>query len=253
MFERWAASGQRALVLLRKRCAADRSCARRYPRWFETLPALLGRLDRKPLQVTVAGLPVKVDGNLAATVVHELTATSYGAAGVPSLLWNAEHGRTTALARAAAAVATETAQLNNVMPTTIMCTEPWAAQAPARVDAASRGSYLYKAVMESAAGWTQLCDAWPKPDTSGEDWARPRGPTPVLVLVGGADPKDPPANSAGIERSLPNARTVVVPGGGHGVSSAGCVPRVMAAFLERGSAKGLDTSCVPLTPFPAFR
>jgi pimeloyl-ACP methyl ester carboxylesterase len=253
VFERWAASAQRALVLLRKRCAADRSCARRYPRWYEGLLPLLDRLDRKPLEISVAGAPTTVDGSLAASVVHELTASPYDAAGVPSLLWNAEHGRTTALARATAAVLSGTARPNNVMPTTITCTEPWAVQDPARVEAASRGSYLYRSATASAQSTAEVCAAWPRPDIASEDWKRPRGSTPVLVLVGGADPKDPPANSAGIERSLPNARTLVVPGGGHGVSTAGCVPRVLDRFLERGTAQGLDTSCVALTPFPPFR
>jgi pimeloyl-ACP methyl ester carboxylesterase len=75
----------------------------------------------------------------------------------------------------------------------------------------------------------------------------------VLVLVGGSDPKDPPANTAGVTQAMPNAKVITVPGGAHGVAGVGCLPRVIDEFLEAGTARGLDTSCVSLTPYPRFR
>ena len=37
---------------------------------------------------------------------------------------------------------------------------------------------------------------------------------------------------------------LVVPGAAHNVSPVGCVPDLMATFLDRGTAEGRDTRCV---------
>ena len=52
---------------------------------------------------------------------------------------------------------------------------------------------------------------------------------------------------------MPNAGVVLVPGAGHGVSTLGCVPVLLDRFLERGTARELDTSCAKLTPLPPFK
>jgi hypothetical protein len=44
-----------------------------------------------------------------------------------------------------------------------------------------------------------------------------------------------------------------VPGQAHGVMYRGCLPRLVAAFVKKGSADGLDVSCVErLRPSPIF-
>ncbi|HEY6961099.1 MAG TPA: alpha/beta fold hydrolase [Gaiellaceae bacterium] len=245
VFERWSSSGQRALDLLHRRCHADKACAKAFPRWYERFPALLAKLAKKPVQTQ----GVTVDAAAAAGAVHELSASTGGAAAVPYLLAKAEGGTYRPLAAAVKAVSISLP----LMYLAITCTEPWAAQDPARVAADANGSYLTYSFLPSVAARTQVCGVWPKVDTSAEDWSRVRSNVPVLALVGGADPKDPPRNVAGITGAMPNAKVVVVPGGGHGVAALGCLPRVMDDFLEVGTARGLDTSCVSLTPLPAFK
>jgi hypothetical protein len=44
----------------------------------------------------------------------------------------------------------------------------------------------------------------------------------------------------------------VVPGVGHGTIRYGCVPLLAARFVERGTARGLDVSCVRHVPLPPF-
>ena len=41
-------------------------------------------------------------------------------------------------------------------------------------------------------------------------------------------------------------------GQGHAVGQYGCVPSLVARFVERGTARGLDTRCVRKIPLPAF-
>ncbi len=248
VFERWSRSAQRALDLLHRRCTADRACTRAFPRWYERFPALLARLSAKPVKVG----SVTVDAAATAVTIDELTASSEGAARVPFTLAKAEAGSYTALAREIAYHDTSAAEAA-VMPFAIKCTEPWAARDPAKVAAASKGTYLAYADPASALLSSEICAAWPRVDLTGEDWSRPRSTVPALVLEGGADPKDPPANAAGVDQALPNAKVVVAPGQGHGIAALGCLPVLIDRFLERGTGAGLDTSCARLTPLPSFR
>jgi len=248
VFERWSSSAQRALDLLHRRCKADRACNTAFPRWYERFPALLARLAHKPVKLG----NVSVDAASTAGTVDELTASAQGAARVPFTLAKAEAGSYKALAREIVLYGTAT-DASPVMPFAIKCTEPWAARDPARAAANAKGTYMSYGDPASALLSAQICGAWPKVDVSGEDWSRPRSAVPALVLEGGADPKDPPANAAGVVEAMPNAKVVLAPGQGHGIAALGCLPVLIDRFLQRGSAVGLDTSCARLTPLPSFR
>ena len=243
VFERWASSAQRALALLDRRCRADTSCRRAFPTWYTRFPALLARLGKNP----VAGF----DAPSLAGVVDELTTSQYGATLVPRALARAEAGDFRALASAAKLL--EGSDETPAMFWAIVCTEPWAVRDPARALSDARGTYLRPTIERDVVLQSAICQAWRRVDASAEDWSRVRSDTPTLVLVGGSDPKDPPANTAGVAQAMPNAKVITVPGGGHGVSSVGCLPRIVDDFLEAGSGRGLDTACVSLTPYPPFR
>jgi len=62
--------------------------------------------------------------------------------------------------------------------------------------------------------------------------------------------------SAEVARHLPNARMIVIPRMGHtedGLSNLDCFNRLLIDFLDRGSAVGLDTSCIEtMLPGPVF-
>jgi len=74
---------------------------------------------------------------------------------------------------------------------------------------------------------------------------------PLLALVGGADPQDPIGNLEGLAQAMPNSRIVVAPGIGHGAVQYGCLTALVRRFVDRGTAKGLDTMCArKITPPP---
>ncbi|MGZ4290757.1 MAG: alpha/beta hydrolase, partial [Gaiellaceae bacterium] len=251
VFERWSSSAQRALDLLHKRCHASRACARAFPTWYERFPALLAKLARRPVKVGTLTL----DAALVAGTIDELTANVASATDVPFLLAKAERGTYTPLVLAYYRLPSGSPGEVALMPWAIMCTEPWATRDPAKVAADAAHSNLRYSEPAFALLAKQVCDAWPKVDTSGEDWSRVQSELPGLVLVGGADPKDPPTNSAGVTQVMPNAKVITVPGGAHGVSQEGCLPQLLDRFFERGTAQGLDTSCAAkaLVPYPPFR
>ncbi|MCX5732583.1 MAG: alpha/beta hydrolase, partial [Deltaproteobacteria bacterium] len=76
---------------------------------------------------------------------------------------------------------------------------------------------------------------------------------PTLLLSGEADPVTPPRWADLAAASLPASRRIEIPGQGHGVLIRGCLPRVVAEFVKRGSTDGLDVSCVErMRPAPIF-
>ena len=93
----------------------------------------------------------------------------------------------------------------------------------------------------------EACALWPRAKLPA-DYANPiRGSAPVLILTGQWDPVTPPSNGDAVARNLPNSLHIVVPHGGHGLGGLRgieCIEELMTQFVEQGTAKGLDTSCV---------
>jgi hypothetical protein len=66
---------------------------------------------------------------------------------------------------------------------------------------------------------------------------------PALVLSGELDPVTPPANGARTAQEFRDSLHIVAAGQGHGQLATGCMPRLMAQFIEAGTTRHLDASC----------
>ena len=89
-----------------------------------------------------------------------------------------------------------------------------------------------------------VCDAWPK-GTMPADFATPvTSDKPVLLLSGEFDPVTPPAYADAAAKTLSNSKHVVAAGMGHIVSSHGCVPRLIATFVENAGFDKLPSDCI---------
>jgi pimeloyl-ACP methyl ester carboxylesterase len=78
---------------------------------------------------------------------------------------------------------------------------------------------------------------------------------PVLIFSGNLDPATPPQRGQEVAKYLPNSRHVIVPEAGHGMdglSDQECVNRLIIEFMDKGSAKDLDTSCIMRMAPPPF-
>ncbi len=88
----------------------------------------------------------------------------------------------------------------------------------------------------------RVCAAWPK-GTLPPGYADPvRSDVPVLLLSGELDPVTPPRHAEAAKATLSRSVHLVVPGVGHGASYLGCMPRLIAEFVERANrrrARGL--------------
>ncbi|HTT02339.1 MAG TPA: alpha/beta hydrolase [Steroidobacteraceae bacterium] len=99
----------------------------------------------------------------------------------------------------------------------------------------------------------RVCALWPRGPVDADFHTPLHSATPVLLLVGGNDPITPPAYGRQVSLGLPNSVLLELEGMGHGQLAAPCVDRIMARFLERGSAAGLDLACARRArPAPFF-
>lgn len=99
----------------------------------------------------------------------------------------------------------------------------------------------------------ETCKHWPR-GVMPEDFKQPVvSDKPVLLLSGEDDPITPPKNAAHAAQTLSNSLSIVVPGQGHGNAYRGCLPKLMAEFVQQAAVKGLDIACVKnIQPFPFF-
>jgi pimeloyl-ACP methyl ester carboxylesterase len=100
--------------------------------------------------------------------------------------------------------------------------------------------------------YERACRGWPRRPVPDAFFAPPAFPAPTLLLSGGVDPATPPRNAAEAAAKLPNALHVVAPNLGHGVSTAGCAPRLITQLFAKGSLAGLDGGCLEPLPPPTL-
>jgi pimeloyl-ACP methyl ester carboxylesterase len=259
LFERTAANAQRALDLLLARCLADARCAAAYPDVRDEFETVLQRLRSAPVETAIVdprtGRNVVVELDDFAAAAHLLLLDAEGAAQLPYYVHQAFLERWDQVVPAA--LASQSQAFDNsrlAMALVIGCSEAWARYDPEETARQGEGSFEVELQAAGARARAVTCEAVPRGVVPANDAAPVQSSVPVLMLVGEADPQDPPGHVADASRHLPDSLAVVVPGHGHGVAHRGCLPDVIAAFLDAGTTRGLDASCatsggVPLAPF----
>jgi pimeloyl-ACP methyl ester carboxylesterase len=241
---------ERALQGVLSECEADEACHTAFPQVKTDAKRVLEQLLQSPAQVEVK-LPrskdpvtVTLNRNLAAEAVRYMLYSPVGAGRVPLFLHLAAEGNYAPLAQAALFYRENlVATGSNGMYLSVTCAEdlPFVKAEEAKQIGANTflGSYRYE--QQSAA-----CQMWPKGIVDAK-YAEPvRSDKPVLIMTGEWDPVTPPSQGDAVARTLPNSVHLVVNDGAHalgGLLGIECIDRVMTQFVERGSAKDLDTSC----------
>jgi pimeloyl-ACP methyl ester carboxylesterase len=247
VFERLAASSARALDMAFDRCAADSECRAAYPELRSEFTNVIDRLTSAPVTATVAdpatGRPMVIDLGTFASVIHGALVDARSANDLRLLVHSAFIGDWDHVARAALSNAASAGSELLVMAAVIRCSEAWARFDRAQV-AALPESYARSWMIGAAISQARTCRFAPRGVVAPNDADPVRSAVPALLIVGDADPQDPPGNIADAAVDLPNSRTVIVPDQGHTVGHLGCMPAVIAAFIEAGRAEGLDLSCV---------
>lgn len=246
---------ERALSLLFARCAGEAACRERYPELERDFRELLARLDQRPEKVRtrhpVTGEPVDltVDGDALRQVTLAFLYQPETAALLPPLLRQARQGDLAPLAAQGILAVTDIqAGMSRPLQLSVLCSE----DVPLFQDPApgAAPTFLGNGAREAFRG---LCAEWPRRQLDPFFHQAPTLEVPALLLSGQADPVTPPRWADQAATTLPASRRITVAGQGHGVFARGCIPRIVAEFVRRGTTDGLDVSCVErLHPAPIF-
>jgi pimeloyl-ACP methyl ester carboxylesterase len=260
IFERVAPNSQRALDLLFDRCAADAACRAAFPDLRGEFAAVMTGLSAKPVTTSVShpwtGEPVVIDSMAFAGAVHGALLEERFLRDLPGLIHAAHQGRWDVVAEAIAAAAgpeaADTTPL--VMSIVIRCSEGWARFDPAETARLGARSYLRDVEVAIAQNQATSCQYAPPGIVTADDADGMTSDVPMLLILGEADPQNPPANVAAAPNRFPNSRTVVVPGQAHTVGHLGCMPSILESVIDAGTVDGLDVSCAATdVPLPSFR
>ncbi|HZF11874.1 MAG TPA: alpha/beta fold hydrolase [Thermoanaerobaculia bacterium] len=240
-------NAQQALELLARDCAAEPACHAAFPHFREELSAVLDRLGREPVRVLVTnpatGKPVEVRLTRSAAA-DGLRFALYGpedANQIPLHIHLAAEGDYRALARGAVQLRAQIQRgLALGLLFSVTCAEDLPRIDPKEIPAATRGTFYGD---DRVRDQLAVCAIWPHAPLPPGGGDLVHSDVPALLLSGERDPVTPPADAAQVAKGFPHGLWVQIPHGAH--SGAGdCEGRIVAEFVERGAAEGLDVTCL---------
>jgi pimeloyl-ACP methyl ester carboxylesterase len=241
-----------SLAAMSKLCADDERCHARYPRFDEGIARLLergGAEIRVAHPLTGRVEPLRLERRIVASLLRvPLYAPQLGAL-LPHALAEASRGDYTALVALSAALASGVSENFAVgMHFAVICAEDLP-----RIDAASRAEAArtrFGTIFVEL--YQQACDAVPVRPVPAGFYGVPPAKTPILILSGGLDPATPPRHGALVAEKLGNAKHLVAPHLGHGISSQACAPQLITRFVREASSANVDGDCLARVPAPPF-
>jgi pimeloyl-ACP methyl ester carboxylesterase len=254
-----ALDAEAALTNILKRCAEDTACRDEFGDPAMVYHALREGLAKKPVSVSLSnpttGEPVTLEfSNFhLATVLRLASYTSEQAALLPLSLHLAQReGNFTSLASQYLIVsrAYEDAVAFG-MHNSVVCAEDVPFYDAARIDRPKLESTFLGVTQLDAL--IAICKIWPHGPMD-QDFHTPlKTNVPALLLSGGNDPVTPVGFAKQAATGFANGVHIVLAGLGHGQLTAPCVDRLMARFIEQGTAKDIDASCThAVQPMPFF-
>ena len=250
-----ALRSQAALDALFERCESEPKCRNAFPDLRRSFEAVFERLEDAPVALsfehprTGETVDIALDRMLVAGIVRLLVYSPQTASLLPVLIDAAHGGDYRGFATQALLVSEAMEELSVGLNYAVVCTEDMPYAYPLDLDEQAE-TYMGTAFVEIT---TAVCEHWPR-GVMDDDLRDPlASDKPVLMLSGELDPITPPAYARQAAAGLANAVQVVGRGQGHGMLMVGCVPRLMAEFVETAEPGSLDLDCVDrIRPFPLF-
>jgi pimeloyl-ACP methyl ester carboxylesterase len=253
-----AVDAERALERILERCRRDAACEKAFDDPYADYQSLRRRLAANPPRVTVndaSGEPIEFTfGSRHLSAVLRLA--SYNddqAALLPLSLHLAEHENNfTPLANQFRVFARSLEEAFAYgMHNAVACSEDTPLIEAARLDRNSLDRTHMGAMQVEEL--IEACKEWPKGIVDTDLHAPLKSDAAALLLSGEDDPVTPPEYATRAQTAFADSKHVIVAAHGHGQLGAPCVDRVIAAFIDAGTAKGLDSSCTnKLAPMPFF-
>jgi pimeloyl-ACP methyl ester carboxylesterase len=240
--------GQRALDLIVGRCEDSHDCAAAYPELRQELDGLRGQFGPQKSMITIddpnTGLPLKIEFNrsMLNASLRFLSYSATQASLLPTLIHRAAEGSLGPLAAQTIMTARQVGySLASGMQNSVICSEdvPFFA---ADMDRTAM-SRTYQGT-EQLDALLEICKLWPHGPVDADLHSPLRSGIPTLLLSGEADPVTPPADAERAARGLQHHRNLTLSGEGHGQVATGCVPKLMAEFLDTAAPEQLDATCL---------
>ena len=253
--------GQAVLDALLAACAGDAGCAADFPDLRGDWATLLAGLPRRVVvahPLTGAPEPLTMTRDMVLNAVRGALYAPVLASALPAAIHAAAGGRFEGLVGLGSSLFSgRGGAIAAGMHFSVVCAEDLP-----RVDGpqgdgrpAARGKDFGDGQL---ALYRRVCAQWPRGAVPPGFYTVPPSPAPVLLLSGGLDPVTPPRHAERVATALgPNARHVVVPHGGHGLLSIGCLRGAWFRFIDApddATALQVDTGCAGALPRPpAYR
>lgn len=244
-----AIESQRAIDSVFTRCETDPACSARFPQVRADFALLRERLADGPLAVDmqdpVTGAPTTLEfgSDQLSAAVRLLLYNPRTIALLPLLIDAAAAGNYAPLASQFLLIATTVAESLAIgMHNAVMCTEDVPFIDWDSVDeAAIAESYLGPLQLEAIH---TMCSVWPAGILDDNLRAPLATDRPVLLLSGEADPITPPEYASMAAVDLAKAWLVTGKNQGHGLAAVGCMPRVLARFVESAGLESGAADCI---------
>jgi pimeloyl-ACP methyl ester carboxylesterase len=247
--------GQVALDGLFAACAADAACAKAYPALKSEFATVLQRVAAGDAVVnttdprTAAPLRLTISSNRFLGTVHSMLYAPLDSRRLPFLIHSAYGGRWEPfLARSN--VASDFSADGEVafgLHLAVICAEDMPRLTPALLDSDVKDSFLAAPQIRRLSN---LCDVIKVPPVP---YAKPATiAAPALLLSGALDPVTPPHRAATAAQAMRHAQQFVVANAGHGISTLGCAPRLLRAFLDQPE-QPLQAQCLGEIPAASFQ
>ena len=252
------ADGEQALNLIVERCERAADCAAAYPALRREVAALRQRFgpDRQPLELADpgSGLPLHIEFNrgMLNAALRFLSYNSAQAALLPALVHQGAIGNLAPLGAQTLMIARQVGdQLASGMQNSVVCSEDEPRFSLSAGDR-QRLAQTYQG-SDQLDAFAVICSLWPRGPVDADLHNPLRSDIPTLLLSGDADPVTPPADAERAAAGLAHHRQLVLPGEGHGQLATGCIPKLMAQFLDGVTLEALDTGCLARhVPAPFF-
>ena len=250
-----SADAQRALDALIESCRNDQSCQASFPDPRAELAAFERRFANGAITVTVphprtnAPVALTLTKGLAFDILRGALYVPRDAAALFQIIRAGAGGDFAPLAAQfvrTSSVMTDDMAIGATF--SVLCSEDLPRVALADFTRDANGSLFGTAYADI---WRARCASWPQGASIDQRTLR-SAQAPALILSGGHDPVTPPRAGEAMTQHFPTHRHVIVPAAAHNTSFSGCVPDLIAAFIDRGRADELDTSCVDRLAWPPF-
>lgn len=230
-------------------CAQDPRCNAAFPDLAKRFLALLDRLDKVPVTLTVTNpknsserLSLKLSGEDLADALYQALYIRQAASLIPYIIDRADKGDFSFVSGFLLPLQLFENKAADGMYMSVVCAER-GDSAPSVVDRPDLNPRLVKTGRRGARAIVEVCRNW-KIDLLPRDVLQPvKSEVPTLLLSGEFDPITPPAFAAQVGEGLSHDQSVAFPSGTHGQAFEGaCANQIIQRFLDNPGVP-LETSC----------